>query len=79
MLKKQSDGNAVLNTMQQFAGAVGTSIVAAIISQSQATSSASIATATALGSRHAFIFLLILSVIEIIILISVLTKARQTT
>ena len=77
--KKQSDGNAVLNTMQQFAGAVGTSIVAAIISQSQATSSASIATATALGSRHAFIFLLILSVIEIIILISVLTKARQTT
>ncbi|WP_137597860.1 DHA2 family efflux MFS transporter permease subunit [Paucilactobacillus kaifaensis] len=76
--KQQSDGNAILNTLQQFAGAVGTSIVAAIISHSQAVSHRSFATATALGSQHAFIFLLILSIIEISILIIVLNKYQSS-
>lgn len=75
--KQQSDGNAILNTLQQFAGAVGTSIVAAIISHSQATSNHSFAVATALGSQHAFIFLLILSIIEISILIAALNRSQR--
>lgn len=74
--RQQSDGNAILNTLQQFAGAVGTSLVAAIISHSQTTGHTTFATATAVGSRHAFIFLLILSLIEISVLITVLKKSN---
>lgn len=32
---KQSQGNAILNTLQQFAGAIGTSLVAMIVAASQ--------------------------------------------
>lgn len=73
---QQSDGNAILNTLQQFAGAMGTSIVAAIISQSQAAAHTKYGIATAVGSQHAFIFLLVLSIIQIAILIRVLTSAK---
>ncbi|MBA1433820.1 MFS transporter [Bombilactobacillus bombi] len=65
---QQADGNAILTTLQQFAGATGTSIVAAVIAQSQTQGHVNIASATAKGSYHAFIILLILAAAELIIL-----------
>lgn len=71
-----SDGNAIMNTLQQFAGATGTSIVATIISQSQSTLSGSKAVTTAIGSQHAFIVLTVLVLIELLIL-TVVTKTSK--
>ncbi len=73
ILKQRSDGNAILTTLQQFAGAVGTSIVAAIIGQSQSNIQSNLAQATVNGSFHAFTLLLILGIIELIILSLVVT------
>lgn len=64
----QTDGNAIFNTLQQFAGATGTSIVSAIIAQSQTNTSLSNSAATAIGTQHAFIVLVILSLINLLIL-----------
>lgn len=47
----QTQGNAILNTLQQFAGAMGTSLTAAIVGLSQE-HAASLATATALGISY---------------------------
>lgn len=64
----QADGNAILNTLQQFAGATGTSVVSAIIAQSQNNANLSTKVATAIGTQHAFIVLTILSLINLTIL-----------
>lgn len=60
---KTAQGNAILNTLQQFAGAMGTSIAAMIVASSQAHLTGSRAIATALGTQHAFIVLTILCLI----------------
>ncbi len=70
-VKQQTDGNAVLTTLQQFAGAAGTAVVSAIIAQSQHTQTTNAARATAIGSQHAFILLLALSMCEFVILLKV--------
>lgn len=64
----QADGNAILNTLQQFAGAVGTSIVSAIIALSQNNTHLSTQITTAQGTQHAFIVLMILGLINFVIL-----------
>lgn len=64
----QADGNALLSTIQQFAGATGTSVVSAIIAQSQNNTHLSTATSTAIGTQHAFIVLVILGLINLCIL-----------
>ncbi|WP_143810145.1 MFS transporter, partial [Oenococcus oeni] len=69
--KLNADGNAILNTLQQFAGAVGTSIVAAIITFSQDKVDSSKKISTALGSKNALLFLLILAFIEFAIITKV--------
>ena len=63
---RQADGNATLTTLQQLSGAVGTSVVSAIVAHAQVTGAgtASKAVLTASGSEHAFIFMLILALIE---------------
>lgn len=66
--QNQADGNAILTTLQQFAGATGTSIVAAIIAQSQTNTHLTIATSTAIGTQHAFIVLVTLGLINLIIM-----------
>lgn len=63
-------GNAVLNTVQQFAGAVGTSVSAALVASKQ-TSDVTLAHGTALGTHLAFTFLLVGIVIELIVIIKV--------
>ncbi|MDO4880408.1 MAG: DHA2 family efflux MFS transporter permease subunit [Capnocytophaga sp.] len=55
-----TDGNAVLNTLQQLAGAVGTSVAATLVASAQV--GTSLAEGTATGSWHAFILLLVLAI-----------------
>lgn len=68
---KRADANAIFNTLQQFAGAVGTTVASLVVALSQSNTSISYAEATARGSRNAFIILLVLAVIELIILFRV--------
>lgn len=56
-------GNAILNTLQQFAGAMGTSIAAMIVASSQAQLKVNRTLSTAIGTQHAFIVLTIFSII----------------
>lgn len=56
------DGNAVINTLQQLAGAIGTSVVSTIVASSQAALPEDLAAATSLGSRRAFLLLAVLTV-----------------
>lgn len=58
-----AQGNAFLNTIQQFAGAIGTSLTSAIVAFSQSQAGSKGPGPTALGTQHAFIFLAILAVI----------------
>ncbi|MGO3610812.1 MAG: MFS transporter, partial [Enterococcus sp.] len=65
----QSDGNAVFNTLQQFSGAVATSLVAIIINLIQDHTTLNYRDATTLGSKVALgvlLFLLIISFIQFI-------------
>jgi len=74
----QADGNAILNTLQQFAGATGTSIVSAIIAQSQNNTALSTKVSTAIGTQHAFIILVILGLINLLILLKATAKTNNT-
>lgn len=65
----QSDGNAVFNTLQQFSGAIATSLVAIIITLIQEHTKLNYQDATTLGSKVALgvlLFLLIVSFIQFI-------------
>lgn len=55
-------GNAILNTLQQFAGSMGTSLVAMIVAKSQVGVDKTPA-ATALGTSHAFVLMLVFAII----------------
>ncbi|BDR58693.1 MFS transporter [Xylocopilactobacillus apicola] len=76
-LDEQADGNAILTTLQQFAGASGTSIVAAIIAQSQNQKGVNIAVSTANGAHNAFIVLLVLGLLALIILSRVVVNQKK--
>ncbi|MGT2906732.1 DHA2 family efflux MFS transporter permease subunit [Streptococcus dentiloxodontae] len=65
----RADANAIFNTLQQFAGAVGTTIASLIVALSQASYKGSYSTATAIGSRNAFLLLLILAIVQFCILL----------
>lgn len=58
-----AQGNAILNTLQQFAAAMGTSIAAMIVASSQAQLKVNRTLSTAIGTQHAFIVLTIFSII----------------
>jgi len=55
----KADGNALMNAMQQFAGAMGTAIVSAVIAASQAGNTGNMAVKTATGSQLALLILVI--------------------
>lgn len=64
-----TDGNAVYNTMQQLAGAIGVAVMSTIVASSQTSSlKISYAQKTALGTQHVFVFVAILSAIGLIML-----------
>ena len=71
----QTQGNAILNTIQQFAGSMGTSLVAMIVAQSQA-KGGTLKQTTAIGTQHAFVLLLVLA--AILVLVAILSVPRKT-
>lgn len=60
--KRNADGNAVINTLQQLAGAIGTSVVSSIVASAQAAMPGDMAQATRWGSSYAFYLLAVLAV-----------------
>lgn len=67
-VEQKAYGNTCFNTLMQFAGAVGTSVCAALVASAQNQSNAlSYEAKTALGSTHAFVFLLILAVVCLVL------------
>ncbi|WP_367295561.1 MFS transporter [Levilactobacillus yonginensis] len=75
----KADGNALMNAMQQFAGAMGTAIVSAIIGASQAGSVGSTLVKTAAGSQWALLVLLVASVGTLVCMIIGLKLSKVTT
>lgn len=76
---KNADGNGWFNTVQQFAGAVGTSIASTIVALSQTSGlSENYATKTAIGSQNAFIVLLIFIIIAAVLLNSALKYMKKS-
>ena len=51
---KQSQGNGIFNTLQQFAGAIGTSLVAMIVAANQSHLNVIRRVSTAIGTQEAF-------------------------
>ena len=60
---QQTEGNAILNTLQQFAGAVGTSLSAVVVAQSHTYLAGSQAYTTAVGTQNAFIMLTVFATV----------------
>ena len=73
-LDQRADANAIFNTLQQFAGAVGTTLASLIVALSQINHKIDFAQATAQGSRNGFRVLLVLAVFQLIVLVSVVKK-----
>ncbi len=59
--QSQAQGNAILNTLQQFAGSMGTSLIAMIVAQAQLNHSSQLG--TQIGTLHGYLLLIISSVI----------------
>lgn len=74
--EKNPDGNAVINTLQQLAGAVGTSVVSTIVASAQA-AVPDMAAATREGSSNAYYLLAGLSVIMIFCSVGAFVSAGQ--
>lgn len=63
-VQQKAYGNTCFNTLMQFAGAVGTSVCAALVSSAQNQGGTkSYAIKTAIGSKHSFFFLLLLAIV----------------
>lgn len=71
-----TDANAVLNTVQQLAGALGTSIVATIVAEHQSATH-QIAFGTMIGVRTAFCLLFILQLIALLFTFLVTQKSSK--
>ena len=63
----KADGNAIFNTLQQLAGAIGTAMISTIVASPQQQIS-NFEAAILQGSQNAFMFLLIVSIVEFICL-----------
>lgn len=70
---KVTQGNAILNTLQEFAGAVGTSTTAAFVAFAQRNAGSKGAILTAHGTHLAYVFLLVL----VLIIIAIFLKFTQ--
>lgn len=77
-VQQKAYGNTCFNTLMQFAGAVGTSVCAALVSASQIkNNSLSYEMKTAAGSTHGFVFLLILAIVCLIFQIIGFKKYKE--
>ena len=77
-LEEQPDANAIFNTLQQFAGAVGTTLASLIVAMSQANQKMDFAQATAKGSRNGFMVLFALGIFQLLLLFWVVGKEQDT-
>ncbi|WP_225422235.1 MFS transporter [Lapidilactobacillus achengensis] len=75
---EQTDGNAIMTTMQQFAAALGTAIVSAIISQAQQ-GAGDLRQATARGSQQGLAVQAVFVLIELICMIIVTRTPKSPT
>lgn len=67
-VQQKAYGNTCFNTLMQFAGAVGTSVCAALVSSAQNQGGTeSYAIKTAIGSTHNFFFLLLLAIVCLVL------------
>ncbi|MGX4644625.1 MULTISPECIES: MFS transporter [Holzapfeliella] len=73
----KADGNAILTTVQQFSGAIATVIVSTIIDSTIQASSTSETVATSQGSMYAMIFLLVLTLVQVVMIWSTNAKSNQ--
>lgn len=64
--EQSADGTAVLNTLQQLAGAVGTSVAASLVAAAQKANPEQLALATRDGSQRAFLLLAVLALIALV-------------
>ena len=76
--EKNADGNAVINTLQQLAGAIGTSVVSTIVASAQSAMPDDMARATMEGSRSSFYLLTVLAVAVILCSCGVFFLRRKT-
>lgn len=74
----KADGNAIFNTMQQLAGAIGTAVIATIVSAPQAYLPVNLPQATAIGSQHACLLLCLLALL-LLSTMYMATKAKTVT
>lgn len=74
-----SDGNAVINTLQQLSGAVGTCVVSTIVASSQASHDADTAmtAGTLAGTQNAFIVLFVISLLMLCCVIGIFKTAKK--
>lgn len=67
-VEQKAYGNTAFNTLMQFAGAVGTSVCAALVAAVQnGGGTQAYETKTALGTAHGFCFLLVLAVVSLLL------------
>lgn len=64
-VETKADGNAVVNTLQQLAGAIGTSVSSAIVNAAQV-GATDMAYATMVGTREAYVLLACLMVVPLL-------------
>ena len=76
-LEEQPDANAIFNTLQQFAGAVGTTLASLIVAMSQANQKLDFTQATAKGSRNGFMALFALGIFQLLLLFWVVGKDNE--
>lgn len=61
---QNADGNAIINTMQQLAGAIGTVFVSTVVASAQAADPSHMAAATATGTQQAFLLVVAFAAAE---------------
>lgn len=74
-----ADGNALINSLQQLAGAAGTAVAATIVSAGQASVPAvsRLTDGTAIGSSHVFILLAIMLAVALLCAIGMFGKKKE--
>lgn len=73
---ESEQGNAIINMVQQFAGAMGTTLVSMIVSLSQTQAHSKGALPTSMGTQHAFILLMIFAVAVLFLLLKSIQKGK---
>ncbi|MDO4298262.1 MAG: MFS transporter [Lachnospiraceae bacterium] len=69
-----TDGNAIINTMQQLAGAIGTSVVTTLVAAAQGNGMGNLAENTVYGTKSAFALLAVLGMAMIGIFMMLIRK-----